>query len=120
VTFRLDEHSHEIALFHDQVLVAIDLHLGARPLAEQHSVAGLNIGLTTPAAKCKKLSASEAPDPGRHHLGMPGRLHRHTGRIGGSLAGNNPTHRRASDGPSVSAFASYLQSDVGAFINQVE
>jgi hypothetical protein len=43
VTFRLDEHSHDIALFHDQVLVAVDLHLGARPLAEQHSVAGLNI-----------------------------------------------------------------------------
>src|SRR5439155_14308437 len=33
-------------------------------------------GLNTPATKCKKLSASEAPDPGRHHLGMPGRLRR--------------------------------------------
>src|SRR5207237_7538217 len=24
------------------------------------------------ATKCKKLSASEAPDPGRHHVGTPG------------------------------------------------
>jgi hypothetical protein len=29
-------------------------------------------GLTTTAAECKKLSASEAPDPGRHHVGTPG------------------------------------------------
>jgi hypothetical protein len=29
-------------------------------------------GLTTPVAQCKKLSASEAPDPGRHHIGTPG------------------------------------------------
>jgi hypothetical protein len=29
-------------------------------------------GLTAPAAECKKLSASEAPDPERHHVGTPG------------------------------------------------
>ena len=28
--------------------------------------------MTAPAAECKKLSASEAPDPGRHHVGTPG------------------------------------------------
>jgi hypothetical protein len=28
--------------------------------------------LTAPAPECKKLSASEAPDPGRHHVGTPG------------------------------------------------
>jgi hypothetical protein len=28
--------------------------------------------LTATAAECKKLSASEAPDPGRHHVGTPG------------------------------------------------
>src|SRR6266536_4782445 len=41
-------------------------------------------GLTAAPPNAKKLSASEAPDPraascrnpGRHHLGMPGRLHR--------------------------------------------
>jgi hypothetical protein len=25
-----------------------------------------------PATECHKLSASEAPDPGRHHVGIPG------------------------------------------------
>ena len=39
----LDEHSHDIALLHDQVLVTVDLYLSARPLAKQHSVAGLNV-----------------------------------------------------------------------------
>jgi hypothetical protein len=29
-------------------------------------------GLTAPATECKKLSASKAPDPGRHHVGTPG------------------------------------------------
>jgi hypothetical protein len=28
--------------------------------------------LTAPAAECKKLSASETPDNGRHHVGTPG------------------------------------------------
>jgi hypothetical protein len=28
--------------------------------------------LTTPATRCKKSSASKAPDPGRHHVGTPG------------------------------------------------
>jgi hypothetical protein len=28
--------------------------------------------LTAPATECKKLSASKAPDPGRHHVGTPG------------------------------------------------
>jgi hypothetical protein len=28
--------------------------------------------LTTTTVECKKSSASEAPDPGRHHVGTPG------------------------------------------------
>jgi hypothetical protein len=28
--------------------------------------------LTAPAVECKKLSASEAPNPGRHLVGTPG------------------------------------------------
>jgi hypothetical protein len=28
--------------------------------------------LTATAAECKELSASEAPDPGRHYVGTPG------------------------------------------------
>ena len=58
-----DEHSHDIALLHDQVLVAVDLHLGSRPLAEQHPVADLNVdrnqlaGFIAPAgANCDDLA----------------------------------------------------------------
>src|SRR5205823_12877373 len=39
----LDQHRHDVAFLHDQVLDAIDLDLGARPLAEQHPVAGLDV-----------------------------------------------------------------------------
>src|SRR6266851_10002213 len=34
---------HDVAFLHDQVLDAIDLDLGARPFAEQHPVAGLDV-----------------------------------------------------------------------------
>src|SRR5712671_3852410 len=34
------EHPHDVALLHDQELDAVDLDLGAGPLAEQHAVAG--------------------------------------------------------------------------------
>src|SRR5262250_2443148 len=37
------EHAHDVGLLHDQELLAIDLDLGAGPLAEQHAVAGLEI-----------------------------------------------------------------------------
>src|SRR4030095_11129109 len=37
------EHAHDVGLLHDQELLAVDLHLGARPLAEQHPVADLEI-----------------------------------------------------------------------------
>src|SRR6476661_7978012 len=39
----LDQHPHNVALFHDEVLNAIDFDLGARPLAEQHAVADLDV-----------------------------------------------------------------------------
>src|SRR5262245_34867008 len=39
----LVEHAHDVALFHDQVFDAVDLDLGAGPLAEQHPVAGLDV-----------------------------------------------------------------------------
>src|SRR3984893_6302647 len=35
----LDQHPHNVTLFHDEVLDAIDLDLGARPFAEQDAVA---------------------------------------------------------------------------------
>src|SRR4029079_13086633 len=37
------EHAHNVALFHDQILDAVELDLGARPLAEQNLVAGLHV-----------------------------------------------------------------------------
>src|SRR5712691_9555653 len=39
----LDEHPHDVALLHDQVLDAVDLDLGARPFSEQHAVPGLHV-----------------------------------------------------------------------------
>src|SRR5215217_5227242 len=38
----LVEHAHDVAFLHDQQLVAVELDLGAGPLAEQHAVAGLD------------------------------------------------------------------------------
>src|SRR3974390_1986413 len=37
------EHAHDVALLHDQELFAIELDLGAGPLAEQHAVADLEV-----------------------------------------------------------------------------
>ncbi len=39
----LVEHAHDVALLHDQQLLAVDLDLGAGPLAEQHLVALLDV-----------------------------------------------------------------------------
>src|SRR3954463_16051983 len=35
--------AHHVALLHDQEILAIDAHLGARPLAEENPVAGLHV-----------------------------------------------------------------------------
>src|ERR1700688_5011743 len=35
----LRQHAHDVALLHDQEFLAVELDLGARPLAEQHAVA---------------------------------------------------------------------------------
>src|SRR5215207_7054655 len=37
------EDAHDVGLLHDQELLAVELHLGARPLAEQDAVAGLHV-----------------------------------------------------------------------------
>src|SRR5689334_1100845 len=39
----LGDHAHDVGLLHDQEVVAVELHFGARPLAEQHAVAVLQI-----------------------------------------------------------------------------
>ena len=36
-------HAEDVALLHDEQVLAVDLDLGARPLAEQHAVAGLDV-----------------------------------------------------------------------------
>src|SRR6266849_10101596 len=49
------QHAHDVALLHDQEVLAVELDLGARPLAEQHAVADLEVdrdqlaGFVTPA-----------------------------------------------------------------------
>src|SRR5215470_6676497 len=37
------DHAHDIALLHDEELLAIDLDLGAGPFSEQHPVADLDV-----------------------------------------------------------------------------
>src|SRR6266576_4883530 len=37
------QHAHDVALFHDQEFLAVELDLGARPLAEQHAVSDLEV-----------------------------------------------------------------------------
>src|SRR6202790_1711624 len=39
----LRQHAHDVALLHDQEFLAIELDLGARPFAEQHTVADLEV-----------------------------------------------------------------------------
>ena len=47
----LDQHPHNITLFHDKVLDAIDLDLGARPLAERDAVADPDVdGVSLPVS----------------------------------------------------------------------
>src|SRR5580658_2069350 len=37
------DHAHDVGFLHDQKLIAVELDLGAGPLAEQHAVAGLEV-----------------------------------------------------------------------------
>src|SRR5882672_11380567 len=40
---KIGDNAHDIALLHDQQLLTVELDLGARPLAEQHAVADLEV-----------------------------------------------------------------------------
>src|SRR5579864_5923221 len=40
---RSDDHAHDVGFLHDQKVLAIELDLGARPFAEQHGIADLQI-----------------------------------------------------------------------------
>src|SRR6266704_3146737 len=59
---RLVDDPHDVGLFHDDQIFAVELHLGARPLAEQHPVAGLQIE----RVKLAVFAAGTRPD--RDHL----------------------------------------------------
>src|SRR5438876_9872995 len=37
------DHAHDVGFLHDHEVLAIELDLGARPLAEQHAVAALDV-----------------------------------------------------------------------------
>src|SRR6202022_989906 len=37
------ENAHDVALFHDQEILAVELDLGGRPFADQHAVADLEV-----------------------------------------------------------------------------
>src|SRR4051812_19368913 len=37
------DHAHDVGLLHDQEVIAVDLDFGARPLAEQHAIAWLEV-----------------------------------------------------------------------------
>src|SRR5215469_8503048 len=59
----LNQHAHDVGLLHDQELLAVELDLGARPFAEQHAVADLEVdrdqlaGLVAAAgADCRDLA----------------------------------------------------------------
>src|SRR5580658_885053 len=40
---RSGDHAHDVGLFHDDQLLAVELDLGARPFAEQHAVSRLDV-----------------------------------------------------------------------------
>src|SRR5215204_2879862 len=64
----LFDDAHDVGLLHDEEILAIDAHLGARPLAKQDAVAGLEIQRGHLAA----LIASARPDG--DHLALLGFL----------------------------------------------
>src|SRR5215210_7808395 len=52
------DHAHDVGLLHDQEILAIKAHLGARPLAKQHAVAGPQVE----GGHLAVLVASTGPD----------------------------------------------------------
>src|ERR1700680_3704990 len=74
---RLVDDPHDVGLFHDDQIFVVQLHFGARPLAEQHPVAGLYI------QRLKLAILAPGTGAHRHHLA----LHRlFLRRVGGADA----------------------------------
>src|SRR6516164_4395285 len=62
---RSGDYAHDVGLLHDQEILSFELDLGARPLAEQHPVAGLHVGFDNLAA----LVAATGPNGYHFSLG---------------------------------------------------
>src|ERR1700677_4389023 len=54
----LSEHAHDVGFLHDQQFLTVERDLGARPFAEQHAVAGLDVDRNQLAGS----SAAAGPD----------------------------------------------------------
>src|SRR5215471_15686672 len=83
------EHAHDVGLLHDQEILAVELDLGARPLAEQHLVADLDVDRDQLAG----LVAPARAD--RHHLALRRLLLgavRNDDAAGGLLLGVDAAH----------------------------
>src|SRR5215510_9792972 len=62
----LRQHAHDVGLLHDQEFLIVELDLGARPFAEQHAVADLEVDRNQLAG----LVAAARPDG--NHLTLRG------------------------------------------------
>src|SRR5579883_3282778 len=60
--------AHDVGLLHDEEILALDLHLGARPLSEQHAIADLDVE----RLELARLVTAAGPDG--HHLALHGLL----------------------------------------------
>ena len=58
----LDHHAHDVGLFDDQKVLAIDLDLGAGPLAEQHPVAGFEFEWYSTSPRSSTPAGSHSND----------------------------------------------------------
>src|SRR5580698_4587348 len=55
--FTAFDHAHDVALLHDQELLAVDLHFGAGPFAEQNELADLHFGRDALAVLVERTGA---------------------------------------------------------------
>src|SRR5215471_11142262 len=84
------EHAEDVALLHDDELLAVELDLGARPLPEQDAVAGLDVERVDLAVVAAHAAAR------RHHLALLGlflRRVRDDDPAGGLVVLLHPAHQ---------------------------
>src|SRR5581483_7144781 len=86
------EHAENVALLHDQQVLAVDLHFGAGPLAKQHRVPGLEVDRRQLAALVTAARA-DGDDLALARLFLRGI--RDDDAAGGFLVGFNAAHEHA-------------------------